>query len=298
MLVLAAVSPLLAQFDYDAQQPFDTTCERLPARKDAELRGCGFTGPRGGRVNFVLVVPAAVKPPFAGVIFQHGGGQSMTNYISEALILSRVGVVSIIPDAPARGDGKNTDLNKTKLEEARDFQAEIVITERRVLDYLLQQPGVDSKRIAYVGHSYGGVAGGVLAGVEPRISAFVLMGALTSESDHIMENQSPYWQEMRSRMSPAEFTRTIEMIRETDPAKFLPLAKAPVLVQCARLDTDDNVRGCPKVHEVAGGPKQITWYDDDHIFTSLEAMRDRLRWLEKYLKLKPLQPEIAKFLKW
>jgi len=61
----------------------------------------------------------------------------MTSYLSEAFILARAGVVSIIADAPARGGGKNAELNTMKLEEARNYQAEIVITERRVLDFLL-----------------------------------------------------------------------------------------------------------------------------------------------------------------
>jgi pimeloyl-ACP methyl ester carboxylesterase len=290
---------LLAQFQYDANQPFDTTCEPIAKRTDADLSGCGFTGPRGGRLNFMLVKPRGgkAKPPFAGVIFQHGGGQSMTNYLSEALILAQAGVISIIPDAPARGAGKNSELNTMKLEAARDYQAEIVITERRVLDWLLQQPGVDPKRIAYVGHSYGGIAGGVLAGVEPRIAAFVLSGAIVSEARHIRENGSSYWQEMRRNMSPEEFAKTLEMIGETDPDRYLPKARAPVLVQCARLDTDDNVQGCPIVYQITGGPKRLIWYDDDHHFTSLEALRDRLAWLEKYLRLEALGPHISKFLK-
>ena len=278
--------PSSRKFQYDTKQPFDTTCEPIASRTDAEIQGCGFTGPRGGRVNFILVKPCRAKPPYPGVIFQHGGGQSMTNYLSESLILVRAGVISIIPGAPARGEGKNSELNTMKLEAARDFQAEIAITERRVLDLLLQQPGIDHKRIAYVGHSYGGIAGGVLAGVEPRIAAFVLIGAVTSEVRHIQGN-----------MSPEEFAKTLDMLRETDPERYLPMARAPVLVQCARLDTDDNVRGCPAVYEITGGPKRLIWYDDDHHFTSLEALRDRLAWLEKYLGLEALGPHISEFLK-
>lgn len=295
VLVVALMQPLSAQFDYDASRAFDTTCESLGTRTEVDARGCGFTGPKGGRVNVILVLPRTGKPPYAGVIFQHGGGQSMTNYLSEAFILARAGVVSIIADAPARGDGKNTDLSTMKLEAARDYVAETVIVERRVLDLLLKEPGVDTRRIAYVGHSYGGIAGGVLAGIEPRIAAFVLIGAVPSYARHIEENQG--WVGMRKSMSPAEFTRTLDLIREVDPERFLPKARAPILVQCARFDADDNVRACPEVHRLAGGPKEIKWYDDDHTFTSLEAMRDRLAWLEKYLKLKPLGPEIEKFLK-
>jgi pimeloyl-ACP methyl ester carboxylesterase len=286
--LLAMPGQLPAQFDYDRKQAFDTTCESLNPRSDAEIRGCGFTGPRGGRVNFIRVDPHGLKPPYAGVIFQHGGGQSMTNYLSEALMLARVGVVSMLVDAPARGEGKNSEVNTLKLDAARDLEAETVIIERRALDWMLQQPGVDPKRIAYVGHSYGGIAGGVLAGVEPRFEAFVLMGAVPSYAKHMEVNGSSYWQEMRKSMTAAEFTRTLELIRETDPDLYLPAARAPVLVQCARYDSDDNVKACPEVHRLAGGPKRLAWYDDDHAFTSLEAMRDRLAWLQKYLKLKPM----------
>jgi pimeloyl-ACP methyl ester carboxylesterase len=187
------------------------------------------------------------------VIFQHGGGQSMTNYLSEAFIVARAGVVSVIPDSPAH---RGTSGAETQTEVAAD--------ERRILDWLVSEPGIDPRRIAYVGHSYGAMAGAALTGIEPPFAAFILLGAVPPEPE---------------------------------PARDLPHARAPILVQCARLDTDANRRGCPEVHRLAGGPKRIVWYDDDHYFTSLEAMRDRLAWLEQYLKLKPLQPEIVKFLK-
>ena len=297
VLLLASPTELTAQFEYDSSQPFDLSCETLTPRTDAAVRGCRFTGPRGGVLSFIVVTPTIRKPPFAGAIFQHGGGQSIWDYLSEALILARVGVVSIIPDAPPSSDTKESRLNHLKLQEAKDHQAEIVITERRVLDFLLQQPGVDSKRIAYIGHSYGGIAGGVLAGIEPRIAAFVLIGPLPSEARHIQENKNPDWQTMRQSMSPEDFTRTLELLYDVDPDHFLPRAHVPILVQCARFDSDDNVRACPEVFNLAGGPKQLLWYDDDHSFTSLEGLRDRLGWLEKYLKLPPVGEALSDFFK-
>lgn len=284
-------------FDYEKPGPIE--CEELSKRTDAQLSGCGFPGPHGGQLNLVLVKPPkAVKPPYAGVIFQHGGGQSMTNYLSEAMILARVGVVSMLTDAPARGAGAISELNQTKLEASRQLEADTVIVLRMALDHMLAQPGVDPSRIAFVGHSYGAMAGSVLAGVEPRFRAFVLLGGLISTAEHIRNDRSEYWQEMRKRMSGEEFERTLRMIDEAAPARFLPLAKAPIFVQCARLDTPANVAGCPAVHASAGSSeKRIVWYDDDHHFTSWEAATARLDWMQRHLRLRNLQSAIRGFLR-
>jgi hypothetical protein len=46
----------------------------------------------------------------------------MTNHLSEAPIVARAGVISIIPDAPARGEGKKSEINAMKLEAPETFK--------------------------------------------------------------------------------------------------------------------------------------------------------------------------------
>lgn len=284
-------------FDYDREKLPPLECEELASRPDVRLQGCGFAAPRGGKLNLVLVSPKNVRPPYAGVIYQHGGGQSMNSYLSEATILARAGVVSMLTDAPARGEGAKSELNELKLDEARRHQADIVVVLRMALEHLQRQPGVDGQRVAYVGHIYGRVAGGTLAGVERRLRTFVLLGAVPGIAEHVRVNSASYWQEMRNRLTDREFTQPLAMIRETDPANFLPAATAPVLVQCAKFDTPDNVKGCPEVHALAGGPKELKWYDDDHHFSSWEAPRDRLGWLERHLALRGVKARAREFWK-
>lgn len=188
----------------------------------------------------------------------------MTNYLSEALILARTGVVSMITDAPAH-DGQ------TDRTDPRQFQTDTVISLRMALDLLLRQKGVDSGRIAFVGHSYGAAAGGALAAVEPRFRTFVLLGGVAAQ--------------------PSQPTNPAA------PENFLPQAKAPILVQCARFDTPDNLAGCPQVHTLAGGPKRLVWYHDDHAFTSWEAAVDRMNWLASHLKFRDVPKAIRDHLR-
>lgn len=229
---------LFAQFDYDRRAPLEARQEPLTERKTARVWGGSFAGVGGGRINYVLVEPKT-RGRHAGMLYQHGGGQSMSNYLTETLMLAELGVTSLVVDVPLTG------------------VAELIGNERRALDLLVRQVGVDGKKIGYVGHSYGGFAGGVLMGVEPRISAFVLLGAVPALRDR----------------------------PEAGAERYLPQAKAAALVQCAQFDTPDNMKGCPEVHRLAGGPKRLTWYADDHNFTSYEAMRDRLYWLDAEFRL-------------
>ena len=287
-LALLAAIALPAQnglFDFDQLPPLE--CEPLgQPRRDAVLQGCAFAGPHGGQINLLLVTPKLAKPPYAGVLFQHGGGQSMTNYLSEALILARAGAVSMLTDAPPRGQGYISQINQTKLHQAQQLEIDVVVSLRMALCHLLNQKGVDARRVAYVGHSYGAMAGSVLAAVEPRFTTFILLGGLPSMVEHMRKNNAPYWEEMRHNMTAAEFEETLHLLSATEPSRHLPNAKGPLLIQCARFDTPDNIAGCPKVHALARGASQLTWYDDDHYFTSWEAGQDRLRWLARHLSLR------------
>lgn len=265
LLLLLCSLPLAAQFDYDRSAPLDSRQEPAAEYPAARLWGGSFHS--SGRVNYVLVEP---KRPgrHPGVIFQHGGGQSMFNYIPEAVLLAESGVTSLIVDAPGAT--------------SRESVVQLVVAQRRAVDLLLQQPGVDAKRIAYVGHSFGGFAGAVLTVAEPRIAAFILIGAVPSLSRHIRESPSDYWEPYRTRQDAEQL---LAQIAEVDADHLLPLFRKPLFVQCAKFDSPDNLRACPEVHRLAGGPKKLAWYDDDHSFTSINAMRDRLYWLDSQFKL-------------
>jgi cephalosporin-C deacetylase-like acetyl esterase len=82
---------------------------------------------------------------------------------------------------------------------------------RRAVDLMLSRSDVDKSRIAYVGHSYGAMLGGILTAVEKRIKTFVLLGGLARTTHHI--RTSPWWQRFRSSV-PAEKLEDYQMVRK------------------------------------------------------------------------------------
>ena len=67
----------------------------------------------------------------------------------------------------------------------KDFESGVsqVIRFRRVMDLLVQQPDVDPRRIAYVGHDYSGMYGMPAFAVDGRASAYVFIAVAPSFYD-------------------------------------------------------------------------------------------------------------------
>jgi dienelactone hydrolase len=302
MLRLAAILlvafPGAAQslFDYDRTVPFEWQSEPLSPRKDVILTSAAFQTRKGRRMDSILVEPAGKasrKRP--AILFQHGGGQSMATYIGDAILLAKAGAVSLILEAPYRLTPEEQKQSPPKGASQRDRLVDIVVAVRRSIDWLESRPDIDRNRIAYVGHSFGGNAGGVLTAVDKRIKAFVLMGLTDRYTTHIEKNPGDFWKTYRDSMSKEELTETLELIRVTDPDQFLPRsAPAQLLFQCARFDMDDVKQACELAYQAAAQPKQLRWYEIEHNFANVEASLDRLVWLRERLRLRGLAQTLGR----
>jgi len=279
-----------ALFDYDHAIPFGYEEEVFRKEAQFEAAGAGFASPRGGKVNLLVVRPVG-KGPFAAVVYQHGGGQDMTTYLAEAEVMARAGAVSLILDAPGTAPGKFKPMGQMSAAELRDYDSEIVVCYRRALDYLESLKTVDGGRIGFVGHSYGGIMGGVLAGVDRRVKTFVLIGGLARYTKHLAESRADLWVEWRAHITPALLPQALETLRPIDPDLYVSQpGHGPILFQCGNFDSPDNVGAGQEYFRTASAPKELRWYDTDHSFADIEATFDRMQWLEKELKLKPVRP--------
>src|SRR3954447_15881088 len=88
-------------FAYDAAPPVELTVLAERAHDGARVQDVAFPSPLGGRVSATLIVPAA--PPIrAGLIFGHWGQGDREEFMEEAVVLTRLGVVALCLDASFR----------------------------------------------------------------------------------------------------------------------------------------------------------------------------------------------------
>lgn len=136
------------------------------------------------RLAAYIVKPAKPAASMAGILWVHWLGDpkttNRTQYLEEAQALAGRGVVSVLVDAMW---AKPRWYRDRVLED--DYRSSIsqVVSLRRSLDVLLAQAGVDRARVALVGHDYGAMYGAIVAGVDGRAKAHVLIAPTASLLD-------------------------------------------------------------------------------------------------------------------
>src|SRR5262245_50588055 len=152
----AVPADLAAQFAYDPKPPIDLQKKELTSETGATLFDVSYASPKDGRVTAYLVVPKG-PGPFAGILFGHWGPGDRREFIPGAMEYARAGAVSLLVDYPWRRPApwRRSLHGSGEPEHDRDLMIQAVVDLRRGFDVLLAQPGVDPKRLGYVGHSYG-----------------------------------------------------------------------------------------------------------------------------------------------
>ncbi len=282
---------LVRNFDYDRSAPLDLKEAGEEDRGGVAVHDISYASPRGGRVPAYLVVPAG-QGPFAAVLFGHwmmpgSPMKSRKEFLDEAVLLARSGAVSLLIDAPQVRPGFVEDEEPTSPQSIFAAQQQ-VMDFRRGLDLLLARPDIDSKRIAYVGHSFDAHVGGILAGVEKRIEAFVLMAGSFASEEYVLDPENQEMLKLRKEIGEDKIRAFLTKYAWNDPVHYVGhSAPASIFLQFGNKDEPLPEKLARHYYHLFGSPKKIAFYDAGHSLNSA-ARKDRVQWLIERFGLKPV----------
>ncbi len=148
---------------------------------------------------------------------------------------------------------------------------------KAAIDVLLEQPGVDAARLAFVGHDYGAMHGALLMARDARIKGAVLMAA-----DPIWVTWfAAFWQFLGTDAEKAAYASRMVAY---DPVSVLPTSKASFLIQFGSSDVYISRPDADRFVAAIPGDKSVKFYSAGHELNPL-ATADRLTWLRSLLKL-------------
>jgi dienelactone hydrolase len=283
---------LLPRFDYDSHTGLDMRQTNVEKRGGVRLIELNYAGAGGDRVPAYLLIPPG-KGPFAGIIWGHWlkKGSPLANkdeFLEEAISLAQhSGVVSLLIDAPqVRHDFVPEKDLMASLKQQSEAAAHQVIDLRRAVDLLSGRHDVDRKRIGYVGHSWNAHVGAILAGVETRITCYVLMASGYSEQEEAFSSKDPEIVAYRKQLGDDALREYFHEYAWDDPVYFLGHTdREGIFLQFASGDPISKEMAQKYLNSFSAKDKKLEFYDAPHALNAA-ARLDRARWLQKQLGLK------------
>jgi dienelactone hydrolase len=275
-------------FDYDSHQPLELHDKTVKDFDCGVIHDITYVSPSGGLVSAYQIVPKG-KGPFAALVFGHWGNGTRGEFIPEAKAFACSGVVSLLPDyrwdRPRPWYSAIDDFGHPDLD--RKTRINTVVEMRRAVDLLLNRTDVDPNRIGYVGHSFGAQFGAILASVDPRIKAAVLMAGAAEEADALVRSDNPRIADLRAGLPKGQLDAYLSTLADLNALNYVRYA-APtaLLLQFADFDQYFDHASMERYAVAATEPKTVLFYDSAHELNDPQAFKDRAEWLAKRLALR------------
>ncbi len=264
-------------FDYDARAPLDVQQVGTARTGDVTILDLTYASPKGGRVTATLFVPDG-EGPFAGLVLMHGLPSDRGEMTELATAFAATGAVVITIDAPFARPGRAGRSPLMFSIQDREEQIQLIVDLRRAVDVLESRPEVDRRRMGYLGISYGGAMGGLLAGVETRLRAYVLRvgdGGLVTHLTGPEDRGTDFY-----LVPKAERDAWLELMWPIEPIHYVAhAAPAALLFQNGTEDTAVPPADGLRYQEAGSRPKTTLWYEAGHGLTR-RAVGDAVAWLQ------------------
>ena len=257
-----------SQFDYDPL-PLDAKTERTDSTSEEwNAEFVSFTAAyRNERMQAWVFLPKHGTPPYQTVVYFPGSGAIGTHTSAERRDMAgsfvvksgRAFVLPIYQSTYERTDSLTSDIPDESIY-WRDHVVMWAKDYRRALDYLGSRSDIDTTKFAYFGYSWGGLMGGLIPAIEPRIKTAVLyVAGLT------MERPRP----------------------EVDPINYLPRIHIPVLMLNGKYDfffpAGTSQRPFFERLGTAAADKKYFVYEGGHDVPRPRLIAETLEWLDRYL---------------
>jgi dienelactone hydrolase len=287
---------LANHFNYNLRAPLNFQQRGVEKRGKVLIIEMEYSGADDDHVPAWLVVPQG-DGPFPGIVWGHwmqdkSPLRNRDEFLEEAIALGNSGVMSVLIDTPmVRPNYVEESPEKEPLHWAQqysDTERQYVIDLRRAVDLLLSRRGIDKTRIAYVGHSYSAHAGAILAGVEKRISTFVLMAGTYADEEAVRSATNGGEFKWRQAVGEEGVKQYFSDYAWDDPVYYLGHTETQsIFLQFATKDPTTKAQAQKYLDRFSAKDKKLEFYDAAHALNAAARM-DRDRWLQSHLKFKHL----------
>jgi cephalosporin-C deacetylase-like acetyl esterase len=257
-----------AGYQYDAKRPLEAVVGEGRETTYSTVYEVRYTSANKEKVPALLWLPKGKAGPHPVVIYQHGymGSKSVAGPRMESLLVPQ-GFAIFAIDAVYHGDRKKEGKDMLGVDLAADRAAfkQTVIDLRRAIDYLQSREDIAKDRIGYIGESMGGILGGLLMGVEPRVKTAALIVAGGDWGELFTKSAHPAARRLRETQGlKAEDIR--KLCADIDPVNLIGNCKGrPVLLVNGEDDTVIPKSSAERLQQAAQEPKEVRWMKAGHL---------------------------------
>ncbi len=278
-LIHAQIPDSLAnRFQYTPVKHMSYIIDSTYADGNVKIKKISYLSTDSFLVTAFLIVPSTkAKTPL--IIFQHWGEGNKTEFLEEAINLSKNGITCILPDAVWLCPKSNIKSIKKK---GYEMYRQGVMNIRTALDLAMTNFKIDSSKVCFVGHSYGCNIGAILSAVESRVNNFVFMTGVYSITKNMASSKVPDDIEWRKN-SPEEYNAWMVKMKAVDAELYLPYKTAPCIIQVAEQDEYISKAENDKFIKITPEPKLVQSFNTSHKLDTQAQFR-RMKWMITKLK--------------